>query len=230
MQKPLLIFDCDGVLIDSEAIYLDVEFAFLEGKGVRVDREWYVREFLALAQDLWRAKLSDLVAEHTGNPMSDNEYTALKAESRRRVAEEVRTIAGVETLLERLKATRCVASSTQLPFLGPKLERAGLARYFGDGVYSGDMVENGKPAPDLFQHAASEMGYRADDCIVVEDSANGVRGGKAAGHHVIGFTGGTHCLGNHAELLRGAGADIVVSSHVELAEWLAENTGAFDAR
>jgi HAD superfamily hydrolase (TIGR01509 family) len=224
-RDPLLIFDCDGVLIDSEAIYLDVEFEFLRNWGVEVDRAWYVREFLALAQELWWPKLKSFAEAQTGRTLSDDDYAAMKSESRRRMAAEAKPIAGIHALLDRLTAPRCVASSTQAQFLGGKLERAGLDGYFGDGVYSGDHVEHGKPAPDLFLYAQKQMGHHGP-CIVVEDSANGVRGGKAAGHFVIGFAGGSHCLDGHDVLLGDAGADLTVFNHAELADWLSGNTNA----
>lgn len=227
-DNPLIIFDCDGVLIDSEAIYLEVELSFLAARGVDVDRDWYVGEFMALAQAKWRAKLSDLLLDKTGKPLSEDDYTALKSESRRRVIEAARPIAGIEALLKRMTAPRCVASSTQMPFLPLKLERAELDRFFGEAVYSGDMVENGKPAPDLFEYAADKMGFAAEHCITIEDSANGVRGAKAAGQFVIGFTGGGHWTDKGGAQLLAAGADAVVASHTELADWLDKNSGALD--
>ncbi|MEO1700418.1 MAG: HAD family phosphatase [Pseudomonadota bacterium] len=225
MDTSLVIFDCDGVLIDSEAIYLEIERAFLQAKGVDVDPAWYVGEFMALAQPLWRQKLSDLLLEHTGSPLTDDDYADLKAESRLRVMNEVRQIKGVVDLLRPMNCPKCVASSTQMQFLPAKLEHTGLAVFFGDGVYSGDMVENGKPAPDLFLHAAEQMGgHQPSRCIVVEDSANGVRGGKSAGMFTIGFLGGGHAIGNHGHTLRDAGADIVVEDHEALLVWLKANT------
>lgn len=227
--KPLIIFDCDGVLIDSEAIYLDVEFGFLARKGIDIDRDWYVDSFMALAQPLWKAKLSDLLFEKTGAGLTEDDYADLKAESRARVMAEIRTIAGIDALLSALHVPACVASSTRMRFLPGKLERTGLAGYFGEGVFSGDMVTHGKPAPDLFLHAASSMGFAPVDCVVVEDSANGVRAGKAAGMVTLGFCGGGHAGGNHHQRLRQAGADHVVHSHEELADWLAANTKALVA-
>ena len=227
MENPLLIFDCDGVLIDSEAIYHQVDLGFLRDRGIEVDRDRYIEEFMALAQPLWRQKLSDLLERETGSKLTDDDYDALKHESRKRVMTEVTAIAGIEDLLDRMTAPRCVASSTLMRFLPLKLKHVGLDRFFGEGVYSGDMVENGKPAPDLFLYAARQMGHPADQCIVVEDSANGVRGGKAAGQFVIGFTGGGHWIDKSGAPLARAGADLVVSSHAELADWLAKNTGAF---
>jgi len=225
-QDPLIIFDCDGVLIDSEAIYLDEEFKFLGARDIHVDKAWYVREFMALANAKWRAKFSDLIAEHTGSPLADVEYDAMKKSVRARISSEVQTIAGVEDMLGALRVNSCVASSTAMHFLPGKLQRTGLADHFGEGVYSGDMVANGKPAPDLFLHAASEMGGSVANAIVVEDSANGVKAGKSANMFTIGFTGGSHCFDGHDATLMEAGADLVLPSHKDLAEWLRDNSNA----
>ena len=225
-DKPLMIFDCDGVLIDSEAIYLKEEFAVLSSKGVIVDRNAYKAEFMALAQPLWRTKFSALIEQYTGSPFSEEEYNTMKERVRRLILEDVTTINGIEDLLSALKVPVCVASTTQMKFLPGKLEKTGLAKYFGEGIYSGDMVENGKPAPDLFLYAARKMNVSSDNTIVVEDSVNGVRGGKAAGMFTIGFTGGSHCFDGHKDVLFDAGADMVVESFAELQKWAADNTNA----
>ena len=220
MAEPLLIFDCDGVLIDSEVIYLDVELAFLRDLGISVDWVTYVREFMALGPAEWRIKYAGLILRETGEPLLDAGFEKLKAESRRRVSEGMKPVEGAQAMLERLTQKRCVASSTQLAFLHRKLDLVDFSRFFGDGVFSGDMVEHGKPAPDLFLHAAQAMGHDNSDCIVIEDSANGVRGGKAAGHFVIGFTGGSHCRKGHGDMLEEAGADLVIDSHDDLSDWI----------
>ncbi|WP_306119891.1 MULTISPECIES: HAD family phosphatase [unclassified Roseitalea] len=229
MDNPLIIFDCDGVLIDSERIYVDVELAYLADRGITVERDWYMRQFLALATDLWRERFSGLVKSHTGADLTDAEYDAFKLMVRTRVLGEVETIEGIEALLTRLSAPRCVASSTVMSLLPRKLERTGLDRFFGEAVYSGDLVEHGKPAPDLFLHAAERMGHKTQDCITIEDSPNGVRGAKAAGQFVIGFTGGGHWADKSGAPLRAAGADHIVASHAELADWLTQNTTAMAA-
>ncbi|MAZ19003.1 MAG: haloacid dehalogenase [Ahrensia sp.] len=226
MSRPLLIFDCDGVLVDSEFIYLDVEMTFLRDLGVNVDWATYVREFMALGANEWRIKYAGLILRETGEPLLDAGFEKLKAESRRRVTAELKPVEGAEALLKSLTGPRCVASSTQLGFLHRKLDFVDFSRFFGNGIFSGDMVEHGKPAPDLFLHAAKAMGYGNEDCIVIEDSANGVRGGKAAGHFVIGFTGGSHCRKGHDDTLFDAGADIVLDSHEALTDWIAEELPA----
>jgi HAD superfamily hydrolase (TIGR01509 family) len=220
MAEPLLIFDCDGVLIDSEVIYLDVELTFLRDLGISVDWATYVREFMALGPAEWRIKYAGLILRETGEPLLDAGFEKLKAESRRRVAEGMKPVEGARAMLEGLTQKRCVASSTQLAFLHRKLDLVDFSRFFSNGVFSGDMVEHGKPAPDLFLHAAQAMGHENSDCIVIEDSANGVRGGKAAGHFVIGFTGGSHCRKGHGDMLEEAGADLVIESHDELSDWI----------
>ena len=226
MSRPLLIFDCDGVLVDSEFIYLDVEMTFLRDLGVNLDWATYVREFMALGANEWRIKYAGLILRETGEPLLDAGFEKLKAESRRRVTAELKPVEGAEALLKSLTGPRCVASSTQLGFLHRKLDFVDFSRFFGNGIFSGDMVEHGKPAPDLFLHAAKAMGYGNEDCIVIEDSANGVRGGKAAGHFVIGFTGGSHCRKGHDDTLFDAGADIVLDSHEALTDWIAEELPA----
>lgn len=220
MSSPLLIFDCDGVLIDSEVIYLEVELAFLRDLGISVDWASYVREFMALGPADWRVRYAGLILRETGEPLLDDGFDKLKAESRRRVAEGLKPVEGAEAMLESLQHRRCVASSTQLGFLHRKLDIVNFSRFFGDGVYSGDMVDRGKPAPDLFLHAAGMMGQDDGNCIVVEDSVNGVTAGKAAGFYTIGFTGGSHCRKGHGDMLEDAGADVVIDSHGELSDWI----------
>ncbi len=225
-DNPLIIFDCDGVLIDSEAIYLEEEFNFLNARNVHVDKVWYMREFMALADEKWRAKFSGLIEQNGGTTLSDAEFDAMKDIVRTRIRNEVQPVVGVVAMLDALTAPRCVASTTSMRFLPGKLERTGLASHFGNGVFSGDMVAHGKPAPDLFLHAARQMGGETGNAIVVEDSANGVKAGKSAGMFTIGFLGGSHCFDGHGDTLTDAGADLILSSHANLADWLGSNTNA----
>jgi HAD superfamily hydrolase (TIGR01509 family) len=206
VSSPLLIFDCDGVLIDSEVIYLEVELAFLRDLGITVEWATYVREFMALGPTDWRVKYAGLILRETGEPLLDEGFEKLKAESRRRVAEGLKPVEGAEAMLESLRHKRCVASSTQLGFLHRKLDIVNFSRFFGEGIYSGDMVERGKPAPDLFLHAAQTMAVPASACIVVEDSVAGVTAARAAGMRALGFCGASHCGPGHGDMLRQAGA------------------------
>lgn len=123
---------------------------------------------------------------------------------------------GADAALSAIHALKCVASSSHHERIALALRVTGLAHHFGDAVFSSTMVERGKPAPDLFLHAAKAMGVEPAHCIVVEDSVAGVAAGKAAGMAVIGFTGGSHCGPDHRHLLVTAGADRVIHDMSEL--------------
>ncbi len=212
----LVIFDCDGVLVDSEAIYIEAELAHLARQGVVLDRADYMRRFMGLSPADWRAGIADLVADATGvGPAArffDLLAEAVHAEMDRRLA----PIAGVPETLAALGVPICVASSTPLQRLHWKLDRTGLSPFFGDRVFSASMVAKGKPAPDLFLYAAKACGHEPGRCIVVEDSVNGVLAGRSAGMAVIGFCGGGHCDDSHGDRLTQAGATQIAGSFAEI--------------
>jgi beta-phosphoglucomutase-like phosphatase (HAD superfamily) len=110
-----------------------------------------------------------------------------------------------------LRGPKCVASSSSFDRIRVSLESADLIRYFEPYLFSASEVKNGKPAPDLFLHAATRMHVEPRDCIVVEDSAVGVAAGIAAGMRAIGFVGGSHAGSRLAEQLRAAGAHAIIS-------------------
>lgn len=217
----MIVFDCDGVLVDSEAIYVDAELRFLAQAGVSFDRASYMRTFMGLAPDEWRERLSAHVPMQTGNPLPGDFFETLDAFVVRAFETALVAVPGVRGAVAELRAARCVASSTPLDRLSWKLERTGLLDLFAPNLYSADMVARGKPAPDLFLHAADTMAADPARCVVVEDSANGVRAGKAAGMAVIGFAGGGHCLDGHSAMLTASGADIVIDTFADLGAALA---------
>ena len=213
---PPLIFDCDGVLVDSEAVYLTVELAALAELGVRYDRTSYVRTFMGLSPDRWRRDLAADVEARTGAPLPPAFFVELDATLRRAIYDHLRPVPGAREAVAAVDGPRCVASSTPWARLTWKLVRTGLDDLFGPHVYSADAVDHGKPAPDLFWHAAAGMGIDAARCVVVEDSVNGVLAGVAAGMTVIGFVGGGHCVDRHADMLRDAGATAVIADLADL--------------
>ncbi len=115
---------------------------------------------------------------------------------------------------------RAVASSSATERIARSLALTGLTDHFAPHLYSASMVPNGKPAPDLFLHAASQLGVEPGDCVVVEDAVPGVLAGVAAGMRVIGFTAAGHCGADHAAGLVGAGADEVAATAAELTDLL----------
>jgi HAD superfamily hydrolase (TIGR01509 family) len=213
---PPLIFDCDGVLIDSEAVYLTVELDALAALGLRYDRAAYVRTFMGLAPERWRRELSTDVESRTGAPLPVGFFAELDATLDRAMHDHLRPVSGAREAVVAVDGPRCVASSTPGPRLAWKLARTGLDELFGPHVYSADAVDRGKPAPDLFWHAAAGMRAAASRCVVIEDSANGVMAGVAAGMTVLGFAGGGHCVDGHADMLRDAGAAAVIADFADL--------------
>jgi HAD superfamily hydrolase (TIGR01509 family) len=205
----MIIFDCDGVLIDSESVYIATELAHLADVGVHYDRALYVRRFMGLTPERWRAELAADVRASTGAPLPDEFFAGLDAALHRALRDGLRALPGVREVVTGLGRTRCVASSTPAPQLAWKLRHTGLDDLFGSHLYSADLVDRGKPAPDLFLHAAASMDVDPAACVVVEDSPNGVLAGVAAGMRVVGFAGAGHCLDGHGDMLAAAGAAAV---------------------
>ncbi len=213
----LIIFDCDGVLVNSEEIYLAAELEFLATAGVVLERDVYTDTFMGLSPPMWQAKLQSIIAEQRSAPLPSDFFARLDEHTTARIEVHLAALPDARRSIGRIKARRCVASSTPSTRLRWKLQQTGLLGLFDPHIFSSDMVRNGKPAPDLFLHAATTMGAQPWECVVVEDSVNGVMAGKAAGMQVIGFTAGAHCAGNHGDRLAMAGADRVVGRYGDLA-------------
>jgi len=211
----LIIFDCDGVLVNSEEIYQAAELEFLCSAGLVCEPVAYAEQFMGLSPAAWRSKL-EAMGRETGKPLSAAFFDQMSASTAGQLEERLAALPGAGETILRLATRRCVASSTPYARLRWKLERTGLLEMLDPHVFSSDMVENGKPAPDLFLHAAASMGVDPVDCIVIEDSANGVLAGKAAGMRVVGFVAGKHCSGDHASRLLRAGADVIVEDYRSL--------------
>jgi HAD superfamily hydrolase (TIGR01509 family) len=212
----LIIFDCDGVLIDSEAIYIDAEMRHLADAGVRFERAAYVRTYMGLAPDEWRARLATEMRARTGRPPAADFFGSLDSFVAQAITTRLRALPGARDAVGGLDLQRCVASSTPLERLRWKLQHTGLLDLFVPHLFSAEMVTRGKPAPDLFLHAAAMLGVAPRRCVVVEDSVNGVRAARAAGMGVIGLTAGAHCLDGHAATLRAEGADVVIDTFADL--------------
>ena len=212
----LVIFDCDGVLINSEEIYVNSEIEFLSNAGFQIEKTAHMEAFMGLSYDDWRVKLGTAVQERNGHPLPENFFESLHTFIMQRFDSELESIPGVRGAVSNLEIMCCVASSSGLQNLQWKLEHTGIADLFLPRIFSTDMVDRGKPAPDLFLHAAATLGMEPRHCVVVEDSANGVIAGKVAGMKVIGFTGGDHCLADQEAILINNGADVVIDDFAKL--------------
>ncbi|HUG85937.1 MAG TPA: HAD-IA family hydrolase [Euzebya sp.] len=209
-----VIFDCDGVLVDSEIIAIEVEVAALTAVGISLTPAGLAERYVGVSA----AAQVAAVHEEFGVVLDEAWWAALAADSERALAQRVRAIPGIRAVVEGVPGPYALASSSSHPRIELCLRTAGLLDLFGDDVrFSATDVRRGKPAPDLFLHAASSLGIAANECVVVEDSPYGVRAALAAGMHVIGFTGGGHADQRWAARLRQAGAGLVVASAEELA-------------
>lgn len=210
MLPDLLIFDCDGVLVDSEGVANRVWVELLAEHGLTFTSADFLR----------RSVGSTLIALYEGlnADLGWQRPEGFDAEVDARLAKafvDVRAVSGVPELLQSLPVLFCVASNSRLDRLNLKLEAAGLAGFFGGRVFHAGQVARGKPAPDLFLYAARAMNALPGRCLVIEDSVLGVMAAVAAGMTAWGFTGASHALPDLAQELRAAGAENVFSS-VEL--------------
>ncbi|WP_230530613.1 HAD family hydrolase [Microvirga roseola] len=209
----LLIFDCDGVLVDSETLACQIDAEILTEIGLPYTAQDIMRQFVG-------ASLKDMVArieaEH-GCTLPADFGERLNRELFSRFETDLQPVGGVRDAILTLPFQRCVASSSVPERIALSLRVTGLADLF-DHVFSASEVARGKPAPDLFLHAARRMEIAPEACLVIEDSPAGVQAARAAGMRVIGFTGGGHCGPEHGEKLRHAGASIIVGRMADLPE------------
>jgi haloacid dehalogenase superfamily, subfamily IA, variant 3 with third motif having DD or ED len=205
MRKPKhLIFDCDGVLINSEIIANRIEADVKTELGFPITLEEQLTKFVGLGHS------SPLVVEEMRRLPPD--YKKIFQERLAKAYDtDLKALPGVEELLASLPHAKCVASSSQGPWLRHKLQLTKLNHFFGEAVYSASDVTRLKPHPDLFLHAMKTQGWKVEDCLVVEDSVPGVEAGKAAGLIVCAFLGGEHIVPDHAAKVLAAGADYVVN-------------------
>jgi HAD superfamily hydrolase (TIGR01509 family) len=217
-----VIFDCDGVLVDSEVLALEVELAILAEQGLTFEREDYVTRFMGLSYQAFHDVIDDESQKRIGRPISDTIRSELATRLRQTMIARLTEVPGAGAAVAATPLLKAVASSSTKEGLERKLRQVGLWSHFEPHVYSADHVVHAKPAPDLFLHAAEKLGVRPEDCLVLEDSVNGVVAGRAAGMRVWGFLGGGHAHDRLGERLTAAGAERLVKDWPEAARGLAE--------
>jgi len=196
MQPAFIIFDCDGVLIDSEVISARTLIIDLARHGVVVDRPFVARHFLGRSFPTVRAYIHD----HLGVRLPDGFEDEYRCRLFAAFEIELIAMAGVAEMLAALKVPFCLATSSSPMRLARSLQIVGLTHVFAGRSFTASEVARGKPAPDLFLHAASKMGVDPSQCAVMEDSPTGLAAGLAAGMQVWRFTGGSHMNGADLEL------------------------------
>jgi len=197
LDPELIIFDCDGVLIDSEVISARVLIDALASVGVHVDTAHVQTHFLGRS---WAKVAAEIRHSHGYLPGTDFEEK-YRTELLARFEQDLVTTSGIETLLSRLATSSCVATSSSPKRASRSLELSGLSDFFKTRIFTASEVERGKPAPDLFLHAARQMQADPARCIVIEDSLPGIEAANNAGMQVLRFTGGSHLHGLSEETL-----------------------------
>jgi HAD superfamily hydrolase (TIGR01509 family) len=213
-QPELVIFDCDGVLVDSEIIAARVEAELLTAAGYEISAE-------EIAEDYAGLTFKDIlvrIEEKAKIPFQISLIDKAEEMIDRRLRREVRAIDGVHEAVASVTATRCICSNSRTERIEFMLERTRLLPLFAGRIFSALETPSGKPkpAPDVFLHAAETLGANPANTFVIEDSVHGVTGAKAAGMRVIGFTGASHSYPGHADALTEAGAETVIRRWAEL--------------
>ena len=183
MAHTLVIFDCDGVLVDSEPIVNRLLVEALAGEGLRLTNEEVDQAFLGLS---WPATL-DIIEGRLGRPVAGGFLQRIQRASFDAFRRELRPVPGIEAALDQIGQPMCVASSGEAAGIYHSLELTGLLPRFDGRLFSAEQVARGKPHPDVFLFAAESLGVLPSDCAVVEDSLNGVHGAAAAGMTVFAY-------------------------------------------
>jgi HAD superfamily hydrolase (TIGR01509 family) len=200
----LIIFDCDGVLVDSEVISCRVHAEVLTRHGYPISTEQVFDRFLGRSS---RQAHLEVEAE-LGRSLPDDYHSQLQDELFHSFATTMEAMPHIAAALAAIAQPVCVASSGSHARMRVSLGRAKLYDKFAPNIFSASQVQHGKPAPDLFLFAAAQMAIPPERCLVIEDSIAGITGARAAGMAVFGFHGGGHCHQGYGETLRAAGATL----------------------
>lgn len=214
-----ILFDFDGVLIESEYAGNRQIAEWLTGAGHPTTTEQSMEMFMGLAGPDFHAAM----ARYMGRALPEEFHAARAIEDERAMREGVGEVAGAVAFVRSLPASlpRAVVSSSPVRWLRGHLDHLALADAFGDHLYSGrEHVTRGKPAPDLYLYAAERLGVSIEDCAIIEDSPVGATGAVASGGFVVGLVAGSHCGPSHGDRLRTIGVDAVATSFAEVAEIL----------
>jgi HAD superfamily hydrolase (TIGR01509 family) len=212
----LVIFDCDGVLVDSEVISNRIFMECFAELGIVFTLE----EMIAFGVGKNAVTLAAAIWQEFGVTLPAGFIENQRARIMDAFTTELRPIDGIPELLAALKLKRCVASNSHIRRVRHALTTTGLMLHLDPHIYTPALVAQGKPAPDLFLYAADKHGVQPERCLVIEDSVSGVSAALAAGMPVIGFVGASHIRPGHAEAMWAAGCVGVFARMDEVARFL----------
>lgn len=209
-----LIFDCDGVVIDSALLHTKAEAECFSKLGIHITQEDLDKRFAGIPD----ADVFAALEEETGITIPVDLAIKMNSYKKELFEKELKPIDGIIELFKKGELwdiPRCIASSSSLDMLHHSLKITSCYDLFAPNIYSADMVKRGKPAPDLFLYATQNR-QSPENCIVIEDAASGIKAAKAANMTAFGFTGGSHSSLDHETRLLEAGADLVFSDMYDL--------------
>ena len=216
MKFDAIIFDFDGVLLESEYAGNRQIADYLTAKGHPITPEESMANFMGLSGEAFLAAVEAWI----GRTLPGDFHAARAEEDARVLAEGIEAVAGAVAFIESLPPhlPRAIASSSSSEWIQTHLDHLGLAHHFEGRIFSGhEHVEHGKPAPDIYLHAADAMGVDISRTLIIEDSPVGVTGAVASGAEVIGLCAGSHCPPDHADRLRALGVHHIAMSFEEVA-------------
>ena len=220
MRYSGIIFDFDGVLLESEFAGNKHIADYLTGIGHPTTTDQSMENFMGLSgPDFIRA-----LEQWIGRSLPEDFHAARAEEDRRVLEEGLEAVVGAVAFIESLPPDlpRAIASSSSTRWIRRHLDHLGLTDHFEGRIFSGaEHVNRGKPAPDLYLHAADALGVEIGKCVIVEDSPVGVSGALASGADVIGLCAGRHCTIGHADRLRALGVRRIATNFEEVAEMMA---------
>lgn len=220
MRFDAILFDFDGVLLESEYVGNKQIADWLTAYGHPTSVADSMTHFMGLAG----RDFLDAIERWIGRPLPEDFHAARKAEDERVMAQGIEAVAGAVAFVESLPPDlpRAIASSSSTRWIARHLDHLGLAEAFAGHVYSGrEHVARGKPAPDIYLHAAAALGVPIERAVIIEDSPIGVTGALASGAEVIGLAAGRHCMDGHAERLRALGVTKIAHDFDDVATLLA---------
>ena len=203
---------------------LEVELDILREQGLTFDRSDYINRFIGLSYDAFHRVMDEEAVTRIGRPISEAIREELATRLRQTMIARLTEIPGAGAAVASVTLPKAVASSSTREGLERKLRQVGLWDHFAPHIYSADHVTHAKPAPDLFLLAADALGIAPADCLVIEDSVNGVLAAKAAGMRCWGFLGGGHAHDGLASRLTGAGAERIVADWAQAARLLPKSS------
>jgi beta-phosphoglucomutase-like phosphatase (HAD superfamily) len=218
MPVDLVIFDCDGVLVDSEVISCRVHAETLTRHGYPITADQVLVRFLGVSD----REARQTIESEMGRLLPQDFEAQIGHAALQRYASELTAIRYVGEAIDAIGVPKCVASSGTHEKIRHGLTCAGLYDRLAPDIFSATQVERGKPAPDLFLFAAERMHATPARCVVIEDSVPGIKGARAAGMTVLGFHGGSHCRPGYGETLKNAGATITFDDMRQLPDLIAQ--------